>query len=294
MSVAERLGGLPARFVKMSGAGNDFLVFTEAVSVGPRESAAIRRVCNRRTGVGADGVLFVHGENPGGGPPRIVADYYNADGGASSFCANGTRCAARLAHVKLHAPAELRVQTGWGEVGARVRKDGRVTLALPESVSLARRVRTGVGTGVLRKEAADVPVGVPHLVVFVEDGVDLATLDLCALGPPLRHHPDMPEGANANFVAVKGPSSLDVRTWERGVENETLSCGSGVVASAVVASLEAGVSPPVSVATCSGETLVVEFRLGSGVAKDVKLTGDARLLFEGTLIPSEWSGNGTR
>jgi diaminopimelate epimerase len=272
----------------MSGAGNDFLVFAARVAVGELESAAIRRICNRRTGVGADGVLFVHEASTGNGPPRIVADYYNADGGASRFCANGTRCAARLARVKLNAPAKLVVQTGWGEVAAHVGEDGRVTLELPSCVAPARTLPTGVGKGILRKDSTDVPVGVPHLVVFLESGSDLSTLDLAALGPPLRHHPDMPEGANANFVAVTGPSSLEVRSWERGVESETLSCGSGVVASAVVASLKDGVSPPVTVATRSGETLVVDFRLAGGVARDVKLTGDARLLFEGTLVPSEW------
>ena len=139
------LGVLPARFVKMSGAGNDFLVFAERVAVGAREAAAIRRVCDRRTGVGADGVLFVHTEDTGDGPPRIVADYYNADGGASRFCANGTRCAARLARVKLHTPPELVVQTGWGAVGARVWADGRVTLELPESVTPGRTLATGLG-----------------------------------------------------------------------------------------------------------------------------------------------------
>lgn len=294
MSPGDRLGGLPARFVKMSGAGNDFLVFAERVEVGPRESSAIRRVCDRRTGVGADGVLLVYRAEASTAMPRFVADYYNADGSLASFCANGTRCAARLARLKLASAPELVVTTGWGDVGAHVREDGLVTLALPTSVAPARTLATGVGEGLLAKDSTEVPVGVPHLVVFVGDGADLDALDLPALGPRLRHHPGMPEGANANFVAVRGSSSLAVRSWERGVENETLSCGSGVVAAAVVASLKAAVSPPVAVSTRSGETLVVNFRLENGAAKDVTLCGDARLLFEGTLIPSEWSGDGTQ
>lgn len=282
------LGVLPAHFVKMSGAGNDFLVFAERVAVGPREASAIRRVCDRRMGVGADGVLFVHPEDTGDGPPRIVADYYNADGGASRFCANGTRCAARLARVKLHTAPELVVQTGWGAVGARVWADGRVTLELPESVTPGRTLATGLGKGILCADAVEVSVGVPHLVVFLEDGADLEALDLRTFGPPLRHHPDMPEGANASFVKRGEGSAIAIRTWERGVEDETLSCGSGTVAAAVVHALTASALPPIHVATRSHETLVVEFRLEGGTARGVKLTGDARLLFEGTLDPAEW------
>ena len=229
----------------------------------------------------------------GDGPPRIVADYYNADGGASRFCANGTRCAARLAHEKLHAAPELVVQTGWGAVGARVWADGRVTLELPESVAEGRTLETGLGKGILSAEAVEVSVGVPHLVVFLEEGVDLDALDLHTFGPPLRRHPDMPEGANANFVKAGKESAIAVRSWERGVEDETLSCGSGTVAAAVVHALRAGAHPPIRVATRSRETLVVDFRLEGTVARDVKLTGDARLLFEGTLDPAEWEGKET-
>lgn len=286
--MTDGLGVLPARFVKMSGAGNDFLVFAERTAVGPREAAAIRRVCDRRTGVGADGVLFVHAEDTGDGPPRIVADYYNADGGASRFCANGTRCAARLARVKLHTPPELVVQTGWGAVGARVWADGRVTLDLPESVSPGRTLATGLGKGILAADAIEVSVGVPHLVVSLEDGADLDALDLRALGPPLRNHRGMPEGANASFVKRGEGSRIAIRTWERGVEDETLSCGSGTVAAAVVEAIRFGTRPPIRVSTRSGETLVVDFRLDGATARGVKLTGDARLLFEGTLEPAEW------
>lgn len=282
--MSDVVGGLPRRFLKMSGAGNDFLVFSGRVAVGPREAETIRRLCRRGTGVGADGVLFVHKDAGSGGPGRIVADYFNADGGAARFCANGTRCAARFATLRGLADGALSVSTGWGEIEARVRPDGQVTLALPEPVALERDVPTFDAEGrVLEPSAAYLSVGVEHLVVFAAEGVEVETLDVNALGAPLRRHPDLPAGANVNFVSRRGASRLSVRSYERGVEGETLSCGSGVVAAAVVAAARRGVTPPVSVATRSGSALAVDFRLEGSLARDVTLTGDARVVFEGTL-----------
>ena len=277
------LGGLSLRFTKMSGAGNDFLVWEGAVDVGAAEVDAIRRLCRRGTGVGADGVLFVHRDGPG----RVAADYRNADGSVGRFCGNGTRCAARFAALRGLAPERMTVRTGWGDVPARV-EGARVTLTLPEPVAVGRAVSSLDATGALGREAYALAVGVPHVVAFAAGGVDLATLDLARFGPALRRHPDMREGANANVVEVLGPARLRVRTWERGVEAETLACGSGVVASAVTAYALGLVRPPVSLETRSGETLVVGFRFEGEVARDVTLAGDARVVFEGTLSADEW------
>lgn len=277
------LGGLPTRFTKMSGAGNDFLVWGESVSVGAAEVAAIRRLCRRGTGVGADGVLFVFPAGPG----RVAADYRNADGSVGRFCGNGTRCAARFAVLRGLAPESLIVRTGWGDVPARV--DGaRVTLTLPEPVAVGRAVSSLDATSTLEREAYALSVGVPHVVAFVADGVDLETLDLARFGPALRRHPEMREGANANVVKVLGPSRLLVRTWERGVEAETLACGSGVTATAVTACATGRVKAPVALETRSGQTLRVDFRFEGEIARDVTLAGDARVVYEGTLDPGEW------
>jgi len=275
--------GLPARFAKMSGAGNDFVMFLGTPSGSAAEAEAIRRLCDRRKGIGADGVLFVQKDGA-----EIVADYFNADGILSRFCGNGTRCAARLASLRLGAGDDFAVSTGWGRVGARIGADGRVTLALPEVVRAGRKLSTlGLGVGVIAAEAIEVLVGVPHLVVAVAEGASLDALDVGAFGPPLRRHPEMPEGANVNFVARTGPSTLAVRTWERGVENETLACGSGVVASAAVAAFS-GLAPPVGIRTRSGETLVVDFQRTPDAIAEIHLEGDARLLFEGEIRWEEW------
>jgi diaminopimelate epimerase len=282
--VTSTVGGLSRLFWKMAGAGNDFLVFSGTAAVGGREAETIRRLCRRGTGVGADGVLFVS-EKEGAAPRREVrVDYFNADGGPARFCANGTRCAARFAVLRDMADAELVAWTGWGPIRATVRADGNVTLRLPEPIAVGGWVPTFDPDGRdVEPRAASLTVGVPHLVVFCAEGVEVETLDVGTLGPPLRRHPELPEGANVNFVSVRGGSRLSVRTFERGVEAETLSCGSGVVAAAVVAGAERGQLAPVSVATRSGSALVVDFRLEGSLAHDVTLTGDARLVYEGLL-----------
>ena len=279
---AAPLAGLPLRFTKMSGAGNDFLVFDEAREVAAAEIAAIRRLCRRGTGVGADGVLFVTKIGEG----RVRADYYNADGSVGRFCGNGTRCAARFAVLAGLAGGDLVVRTGWGDVGARV-EGARVSLSLPEPVAVGRGASVDA-TGALKRDAFALAVGVPHVVAFVAEKTDLASLDLARIGPALRHHPEMREGANANFVEVLGPNRLRVRTWERGVEAETLACGAGVTASAVTAAALGLVRPPVALETRSGQTLTVDFAFEAEVARNVSLAGDARVTFEGTLVEEEW------
>lgn len=276
-------GALPLGFTKMSGAGNDFILWRDAPAVGAAEIAAIRLLCRRGTGVGADGVLFVEGVGPG----LVAVDYRNADGSEGRFCGNGTRCAARFAFLRGMAPENMVVRTGWGDVPARV-ESAQVSLSLPEPVALGRAVSSLDATKTLRPAAFALAVGVPHVVAFVGDGVDLATLDLARFGPALRRHPDLREGTNANLVEILGPSRLLVRTWERGVEAETLACGSGVVAAAVTACALGLVRAPVALETRSLETLHVDFRFTGEVARDVTLAGDARVVFEGSLNPHEW------
>jgi diaminopimelate epimerase len=164
-----------------------------------------------------------------------------------------------------------------------------VALDLPEPVAVGRAMPShDAGGKTLERDAFALLVGVPHVVAYVKDGVDLDALDLSVLGPALRRHPALREGANANFVKVLGPSRVAVRTWERGVEAETLACGSGAVASAVVTSFLKDLAPPISVATRSGETLEIGFLRDGELAREITLTGDARVVFEGTLIPEEW------
>jgi diaminopimelate epimerase len=281
---------LPDRFVKVAGGGNDFLLFeADGRKLSDRDCRRIALVCRRGLSVGADGALFLSS----GGDGRIHLDYYNADGGLASFCANGTRCAARYAvRRRLVADSELVLETGWGNIAARV--DGElVTLALPDVLAPSEPIALDLGESPERYSTAGLPptgvpihVGVPHLVVFVRG--DLAALPIERVGPPLRRHPLLPEGANVNFVRIAAPNRLEVRTWERGVEAETLSCGSGVVASALVAAQRGHVDLPVACGTRSGVELAVDGRLERDVFTGITLTGDAREVFLGELTDEAW------
>ncbi|MEO8348111.1 MAG: diaminopimelate epimerase [Acidobacteriota bacterium] len=280
---------LPDRFVKMAGGGNDFLLFeADGSRLTEADTRRISLLCRRGLSVGADGALFLSG----GGDGRVHLDYYNADGGLASFCANGTRCAARYAvSRRLVAEPELILETGWGHIAASV--DGEtVTLALRDVLAPSEPISLGLedpqrySTEGLPPTGIPIHVGVPHLVVFVRG--DLAALPIERVGPPLRRHPLLPEGANVNFVRVAGPGRLEVRTWERGVEAETLSCGSGVVASALVASQRGHVELPVACATKSGVDLTVNGRLEKDVFTGITLTGDAREVYRAELREEAW------
>ncbi len=266
----------------MAGGGNDFLVFeADGRKLSREEHRQIALLCRRGLSVGADGALFLSGGEDG----RVRLDYFNADGGLAAFCANGTRCAARYAvRRRLVAGQEPVLETGWGPIAARV--DGEsVTLHLqPLPIPGDPIVVSGEG---LPATGTPMHVGVPHLVIFV-DG-DLDRLDVAHTAAPLRAPSSLlPEGANVNFVQVLGPDRIRVRTYERGVEGETLACGSGVVASAVVAARQRRVSAPVQCGTRSGVDFEVAFREGNGLVVDATLTGDAREIFSAELNEESW------
>ncbi|HEY1435347.1 MAG TPA: diaminopimelate epimerase [Thermoanaerobaculia bacterium] len=272
---------LPERFVKMAGGGNDFLIFeADGRGLTEEDRGRLSLVCRRGLSVGADGALFLSPGEKG----RVRVDYFNADGGPATFCANGTRCAARYAvrHGLAAGPAAT-LETGWGQIEARI--DGEsVTLSLP-AVPAPQDPIPISGRG-LPPTAIPMKVGVPHLVVFVRG--DLAQLAIDRFGPPLRRHPALPEGANVNFVRAAGENRIEVRSWERGVEGETLSCGSGVVAAAIAAGRQGMAVSPVTCGTKSGVDLIVEFREEGDVVAGVRLTGDAREIYDGSLLEEAW------
>lgn len=272
---------LPTRFVKMAGGGNDFLLFeADGRRLSDEDRKRLSLLCRRGLSVGADGALFLSG----GDGNRIRLDYFNADGGLASFCANGTRCAARYAVTRrLVAGHKPVLETGWASIEASV-AGGKVTLRLPD-IALPGKPVPISGEG-LPSTAVPIVVGVPHLVVFVSG--DLGALAVERLGPPLRRHPAMPEGANVNFVRVTGGDAIAVRTYERGVEDETLACGSGVVASAVVAAREGLVASPVVCETRSGVAFTVSFSERDGAIVEAALTGDAREIYSAELTEEAW------
>ncbi len=262
--------------VKVEGAGNDFLLGVGAWAA-PLASDAelVRRLCRRRLGIGADGTLALFAE-----PPEAVRVVYrNADGGEASFCANGTRCAARAAVELLGLPERLTVRTAWAEIPAVV-AGGTVSLDLPAPPAPLRKLRLNVEGSDWEAELLE--VGVPHLVVSVAG--DLDAFPVARVGPALRSHPALgAAGANVNFVSAAGAGRVALRSWERGVEGETLSCGSGVVAAAMVWLAERGGRRLVC-QTRSGQDLDVEL-LGTPPACPTRLTGPAHIVAE--VAPTE-------
>ncbi len=273
----------PLAFAKMAGGGNDFVVIDNRQGRVGDAAELTRRICTQHLSVGADGLILVEAS------PRATfrMRYYNQDGSLADFCANGTRCAARFAFVNVIAPKRMTIETDAGVIGAEMGEGGVVTLSLPPPRSFVAERPLRVGERTIHGSA--ILVGVPHYVVFVRD--ELWSHDIVPLGRAIRTHPDLaPAGANANFVAIRDEHSIEVRTYERGVEAETLSCGSGVVASVTTSALFGKVKSPVSVLTRSGIALEVSFAMDGGELSDVRLKGDARLIYRATMTPETIEG----
>jgi diaminopimelate epimerase len=268
-------------FSKMSGSGNDF-VFLDGRWTAPGVWTAdrIRRVCDRRDGVGADGLVFL---TPGSGPGRVRFRYFNSDGSQGAMCGNGALCATRLAALlELAPPDAVELETDAGVVHSRCVPGSadRAELELPD----VREIRTpAVELGPGEQRIGFALVGVPHLVVLVDA---LESVNLAERGRALRFHPDLaPAGANVNFVS-RSNAGWGMRTYERGVEAETLACGTGAVACATILGGWGVAGVPLEMTTRSGRLLSVSGRLevGGGLTSPT-LRGEGRLLFRGALGP---------
>jgi len=265
------------RFWKLEGAGNDFLGFDGRSKAFRLSRAEIARFCDRRRGVGADGVLVV--EKPRSPKADFRMRYYNSDGGEAEMCGNGARCFALLARaVASRTGKRLRVETRAGVVVLEIcGKDVRVSMTEPGLPKLGRKI---VAAG--RKVMLDsINTGVPHAVEFVRS---LASVDVLRSGRAIRTHSAFaPAGTNVNFVQIGNGGRIEVRTYERGVEGETLACGTGVVASSILSSLRRGIRPPIRVRTRGGDLLTVDFALEADRARKVTLQGPARIVYTGVL-----------
>lgn len=263
-------------FVKMNGAGNDFVLLdnrAQRIRLTPEQ---VVRLCDRHRGVGADGVLLLI---PCASRRADWAwEFYNSDGSVADMCGNGARCFARFIQRLSGAAGPVTFETGAGVITARFQGE-RVTINLTPPKDLRLGQSLNVSAGPLTVHSLN--TGVPHAVVFVPDA-DQAPVQ--RLGPELRHHPHFaPKGTNVNFVQTLEPNHIRVRTYERGVEGETLACGTGVTASALVAARVHRFTSPVRVRVQSGDQLEVSFRQIDCGFTDVELTGPAEFVFEGRI-----------
>ncbi|MFK7910896.1 MAG: diaminopimelate epimerase [Akkermansiaceae bacterium] len=264
-------------FHKMNGAGNDFVVIDNRSLNHTLSTVQISKLCDRQRGVGADGLLAVE-------PAEKGADfkfrYYNADGGEAEMCGNGARCFGKYTASLLgEGTTQVSFETIAGTLGAEILGDD-VRIAMSDPFDL--EMETPISLDGLHHPVHSINTGVPHAVVFADD---LENLDVIKHGAALRYHDHFsPNGTNANFVSVTGDSHIAIRTYERGVEGETLACGTGMTACALIHNLLTGATSPVKVDVAGGETLEIGFeKSGEQTFKNVTLTGPADFVFDGNI-----------
>ena len=263
------------RFTKMNGAGNDFVMIDNRVGEVRLQPEQIVRICDRHRGVGADGILLLE---KGSNGADFRMRYYNRDGGEAEMCGNGARCFVRFASKIAHGPEKISFQTPAGLIRGEL--DGEsVTLQMSEPKDL--RLGIEVIANGAKERVHFINSGVPHVVVPVSQVGDV---DVRSRGEAIRRHKMFsPAGANVNFIEKRGDKKILVRTYERGVEDETLACGTGVVASALIFAATEKVDGPISVIVHSGSELGVGFKRAGDRFTNVTLTGPAEFAFEGTI-----------
>jgi diaminopimelate epimerase len=264
-------------FVKMNGAGNDFVLFDNRSRATELSVEQIVKICDRHRGVGADGVI---GLIPcDSGKADWAWQFWNSDGSLAEMCGNGARCFARYIQRMAGHPNATTFETVAGVISAEFH--GELV-----SVNLTSPVNERLNIKVPLQSAGETVVhsintGVPHAVIYLPDA-DKAMLS--TMGPEVRRHAEFgPRGTNVNFVQVLGSNSIRVRTFERGVEGETLACGTGVTAAALISARVHGFTSPVKVRVQGGDDLEVSFKGAGNGFSDVRLCGPADFCFYGRI-----------
>jgi len=256
-------------FVKMCASGNDFIVINNMEQCIHIDSLLVRKWCDRKRGIGADGVLVLESSSHALFKMRII----NADGSEAEMCGNGARCIASYAYLKGIAARVMRFETLAGMINAEVADEQiKIQLTQPTDIRLNMKIDD-------YPSIHHINTGVPHTVLLV-DNVD--AIDVVSFGRKLRYHPAFqPAGTNVNFVEIVDNSHIKVRTYERGVEDETLACGTGSSASACICLILGMVSSPVRVTTKGGEVLIIYLEQDEGNITSLFLKGEAQVIFEG-------------
>jgi len=268
-------------FYKMSGSGNDFIIIDNRGGAVAEESLdqLIVGACRRKKSAGADGLILVEESTQ----VDFKWRFFNADGSRAEMCGNGARCAARFACITGISGPELAFETDAGIVSAQVIQD-RVKIRMTDPTGLQTNQTLAVGDTTLPYDFIN--TGVPHVVMPADD---IEQVDVVDLGRAVRQHERFsPAGTNVNFVQPIGRNAIAVRTYERGVEDETLACGTGCAAASLMMRLHHHWDAPVEVKTRSGEMLRIYFEEEAGAFRQVHLEGGARVIYTGTLWEEAW------
>jgi len=272
------------RFTKMCGAGNDFIIIdNRSLRLEKERGRELTRLaCRRKISVGADGLMLVEND------PEVDFKwrFFNADGSEAEMCGNGARCVARFALLKgIVQKPRMVFRTCAGLIEAEVKGErAKVRMTHPHGLEIDIPIELD-NCGF---DVSFINTGVPHAVFFTRSERHLEQTDVPVLGRSIRFHRRFePAGANADFIHVSGPHNIAIRTYERGVEAETLACGTGAMAGALTAAAKDLVVSPVDVRTRGGESLVIYFekslQKGEKVFSDVYLEGDAKVVYDGEL-----------
>ncbi len=268
-------------FYKMSGSGNDFIIIDNRDHVVEEKnlSGFISNVCRRKMSVGADGLILIeNAENI-----DFKWRFFNSDGSRAEMCGNGARCAARFAYINKIAGSEMSFETDAGIVSAQV-KNGLVKVKLTDSKNLKVDFTIDLEDGPVT--VSSINTGVPHVVIPVNNIDDV---EVVKLGRDIRYHEKFaPAGTNVNFICPVKEDKITIRTYERGVEDETLACGTGAVACALVYAYKTKMKSPISVRTKSGGWLLIYFKEKEGTFDNIYLEGDARIIYKGEMSEDAW------
>jgi diaminopimelate decarboxylase len=265
----------PIPFTKLQGSGNDFIVIDNRSQLIKNRPEFARTICPRKTGIGADGVLFLEKSRVADFKMRI----FNPDGSEPAMCGNGARCIARFAHLKKIVGEKCSFETLSGKIFSQVKKN-RVRIRMKDPPKLQLNLEINLGDGSYTGHFLD--TGVPHFVLFVRE---VEKIDLPKMGSRIRYHGKFqPEGTNVDFAEIKD-DTVRMRTYERGVEAETRSCGTGAVATALAANLVHALNSPVKIRTPGGDLKIYFQKSGTHNFTQVSLEGKAEVVYEG-----KWEG----
>ncbi len=263
-------------FTKVVGSGNDFIILdNRGNKISEDLSNLARDVCKRKVSIGADGLLVLEDSNKADFKMRVL----NPDGSEVTMCGNGARCSALYAYVNKWCSENLRMETIAGIIKAVVHDD-KVKLRITDPAEIKLDNDLGLGNTIFKTHFVN--TGVPHVVHFLGDNINIEDYPVKEMGAKIRYHRSFePEGTNANFVKVASENRILLRTYERGVEDETLACGTGAVASSIVSHLVNGTKQPVEVLTKSGDVLKVYFNVVNKKFTEVSLEGSAKIVYDG-------------
>lgn len=266
-------------FMKYSGAGNDFVLIDNRELFFPCEKMLLQKMCDRKMGIGADGVILWETSSLADHKIR----FFNADGSEAEMCGNGLRCFAGFLKQFQNTKDECVIETPRDPTlkihRCRFHEENvQIEMGVPDGIALQKSLILGHVN--LFYDALN--TGVPHVVLKVED---LHNLDVLRLGKTIRWHPDFaPLGTNVNFMTTNDLGEISIRTFERGVEAETLACGTGVIATALVLAIRRQISSPITIGVASGDKLQVYFSNDSGNFHNIWLSGPYKFLFSGEYI----------